>query len=60
MHVMAVGRCAGCLRVCPRFVVSRFTILPPGAGGGLRSLNVALPGDLSILSCGLEPYFYGY
>ena len=37
------GRCAGCLLVCSRGVVSRSTTLPVGAGGGLRSLIVTLP-----------------
>ena len=32
-------------RTSPRFVVSRLTVLPLGAGGGLRYLTVALPGD---------------
>ena len=42
------GRFAGCLLVYPHFVVSRFTTLPPGAGGRLPSLTVALPGDFVI------------
>ena len=32
------GCCAGCLFMCPRVVVSRFTSVPLGAGGGLRYL----------------------
>ena len=35
-------RYAGCLIVCPRFVVSHFATFPLCAGGGL-SLIVALP-----------------
>ena len=35
--------CVGRLLVCPHLVVSRFTVLPLGIGGGLPSLIVALP-----------------
>ena len=35
--------------VCTSFVVSRFTTLPAGVGGGLRSLIVALPEDCFIV-----------
>ena len=38
--------CVSCI------VFSRFTILPPGAEGGLRSLIVALPGDIFIVVFG--------
>ena len=42
---------AVCLCVqCPRFVVSRFTYFSDRARGKLRSLIVALPGGLFILS----------
>ena len=44
---------AGYLLVCPRFMVSRITIIPFGAGGGLRSLTGALPGYLFIITQGL-------
>ena len=40
---------ARCQLVCPHFVASRLTTLPLGAAGGLRSLIVALPGDLFIV-----------
>ena len=42
------GRCAGVLLVSSRVVVSSFTTLPLGAERGLRSLIVALHGDLLI------------
>ena len=45
----SAGRCAGCLLVCPRFMVSCITTLSLDAGGGLWSLIVTLPGDLSIV-----------
>ena len=37
---------AGQLHVCPNFVVSCFSALPLGVGGGLLSLIVALHGEL--------------
>ena len=42
------GRCAGpeLVHVCPHYVVSRLSALPVDAGGGLRSLIVALPGTI--------------
>ena len=43
------GRCAGRLLVYPRFVVSPFTTLPLGAGGGLRSLIVTLYEDIFLV-----------
>ena len=53
------GRCVGRLFACLRFVVSHFTALPLGAGGGQRSLIVTLPGDLfKFLFCQFRWFQY--
>ena len=42
------SRCAGCLLVCPRFVVSRFTPFLLGGGSRVEILDC---GDLFIVCC---------
>ena len=44
------GRFAGHQVMCIHFVVSFFSTLPLGTRGGLQSLILALPGDVSLLA----------
>ena len=46
-----VGHFAGRLLVCPHFVVLRFSALPRGAGGMVRSWILPLPVEFQVFSC---------
>ena len=56
LGIEGADRFADRLFVCQHFVVPRFYALSLGAGGGLRSLTVTLPGDILFVFCKSRSY----